>query len=118
MQRKIELILNTYGVSITRKEEGATYRGFFQPVRSKSWQYLEGNFSPLGEVPRGQYVYIGPREQEIAFGETLLVDKKEYRSSSDKLLICIFGRTKGALWQKGQRRLHPCKKTVQAILPG
>ena len=78
MQRKIELILNTYGVSITRKEEGATYRGFFQPVRSKSWQYLEGNFSPLGEVPRGQYVYIGPREQEIAFGETLLVDKKEY----------------------------------------
>ena len=78
MQRKIGLILNTYGVSITRTEEGATYRGFFQPVRSKSWQYLEGNFSPLGEVPRGQYVYIGPAEQAISFGETLAVDEKDY----------------------------------------
>ena len=78
MQRKIGLILNTYGVSITRKEEGTTYRGFFQPVRSKSWQYLEGNFSPLGEVPRGQYVYIGPAEQAISFGETLAVDGKDY----------------------------------------
>ena len=78
MQRKIGLILETYGVSITRKEKETTYRGFFQPVRSKSWQYLEGNFSPLGEVPRGQYVYIGPAEQEISFGETLAVDGKDY----------------------------------------
>ena len=78
MQRKIGLILATYGVRITRKEEGATYRGFFQPVRSKSWQYLEGSFSPLGEVPRGQYVYIGPASQEISFGETLTVDGKDY----------------------------------------
>ena len=78
MQQMIGKILATYGVRITRKEEGATYRGFFQPVRSKSWQYLEGNFSPLGEVPRGQYVYIGPREQEISFGETLTVDGKDY----------------------------------------
>jgi len=78
MQRKIGLILNTYGVSITRKEKEVTYRGFFQPVRSKSWQYLEGNFSPLGEVPRGQYVYIGPAEQEITFGETLEVGGRDY----------------------------------------
>ena len=78
MQRKIGLILETYGVSITRKEKEVTYRGFFQPVRSKSWQYLEGNFSPLGEVPRGQYVYIGPAQQELSFGETLTVDGKDY----------------------------------------
>lgn len=78
MRRKIELILNTYGVSITRIEEGVTYRGFLQPVRSKSWQYLEGSFSPLGEVPRGQYVYIGPADQKISFGETLQVDGKDY----------------------------------------
>lgn len=78
MQRKIGLILETYGVSITRTGKEVTYRGFFQPVRSKSWQYLEGNFSPLGEVPRGQYVYIGPAQQEITFGETLRVDGKDY----------------------------------------
>ena len=78
MQQMIGKILNTYGVCITRKQEGVTYRGFFQPVRSKSWQYLEGNYSPLGEVPRGQYVYIGPVEQQLSAGETLEVGGKDY----------------------------------------
>ena len=78
MQQMIGKILATYGVSITRKEERVTYRGFFQPVRSKSWQYLEGNFSPLGEVPRGQYVYIGPAEQLLDVGETLQVGDRDY----------------------------------------
>lgn len=79
MQQMIGKILNTYGVSVTWKgEEPVTYRGFFQPVRSKSWQYLEGNYSPLGEVPRGQYVYIGPAERCVAFGDTLEVGGKDY----------------------------------------
>ena len=78
MQQMIGNIMKTYGVSITRKAEGVTYRGFFQPVRSKSWQYLEGNYSPLGEVPRGQYVYIGPVEPGAQAGDTLTVDGKNY----------------------------------------
>ena len=78
MQQMIGKILATYGVSITRKAEEVAYRGFFQPVRSKSWQYLEGNFSPLGEVPRGQYVYIGPAEQLLEVGETLEVGGRDY----------------------------------------
>ena len=79
MQRMIGKILNTYGVTIKRTDAAnVTYRGFFQPVRSKSWQYLEGNYSPLGEVPRGQYVYIGPAEQEVAVGETLEVGGRDY----------------------------------------
>ena len=78
MQQMIGKILATYGVSITRKEEGVTYRGFFQPVRSKSWQYLEGNYSPLGEIPRGQYVYIGPVEPLAEAGDTLVIDDKAY----------------------------------------
>ena len=78
MRQKIGKILDTYGVSITRKAEEITYRGFFQPVRSKSWQYLEGNYSPLGEVPRGQYVYIGPADQAIDVGGTLEVGGKDY----------------------------------------
>ena len=79
MQQMIGKILNTYGVSVTwKKEEPVTYRGFFQPVRSKSWQYLEGNYSPLGEVPRGQYVYIGPVEPAAEAGDTLTVDGQDY----------------------------------------
>ena len=79
MQQKIDKILLTYGVTIKRKSAGyITYKGFFQPVRSKSWQYLEGNYSPLGEVPRGQYVYIGPAGQQVQTGETLEVGEKDY----------------------------------------
>lgn len=79
MQQMIGKILNTYGVSVTwKKETPAVYRSFFQPVRSKSWQYLEGNYSPLGEVPRGQYVYIGPADRAVAFGDTLEVGGKDY----------------------------------------
>ena len=78
MQQMIGKILNTYGVSIKRTAEDVTYRGFFQPVRSKSWQYLEGNYSPLGEIPRGQYVYIGPVEPLAEAGDTLVIDDKAY----------------------------------------
>ena len=80
MQRMVSKILDAYGTAMTLNRGGTEYavRAFFQPVRSKSWQYLEGNYSPLGEIPRGQYVYIGPAEQEISFGETLAVDGKDY----------------------------------------
>ena len=79
MQQMIGKILNTYGVSVTRKtEEPVTYRGFFQPVRSKSWQYLEGTYSPLGEIPRGQYVYIGPVNPIAEAGDQITVGEKQY----------------------------------------
>ena len=62
MREMVGKILETYGTAVTLQQSGNAFaiRAFFQPVRSKSWQYLEGNYSPLGEIPRGQYVYIGP----------------------------------------------------------
>ena len=72
MQQMVETILATYGTSVTLQqgETAHAIRAFFQPVRSKSWQYLEGNYSPLGEIPRGQYVYIGPVEPKANAGDT------------------------------------------------
>ena len=80
MRQMIDKILNTYGSAVTlqRKDEEFSIRVFFQPVRSKSWQYLEGNYSPLGEIPRGQYVYIGPVEPKANAGDTLIVADKSY----------------------------------------
>lgn len=80
MRRMIRKILEQYGSAVTlRKGEGNhDVRAFFQPVRSKSWQYLEGDYSPLGEIPRGQYVYIGPVEPAAEAGDTLTVAGKEY----------------------------------------
>lgn len=73
-------ILESYGSALTLEHGETEYeiRAFFQPVRSKSWQYLEGNYSPLGEIPRGQYVYIGPVEPQAEAGDTLTVEEKKY----------------------------------------
>lgn len=80
MERMIGKILKTYGTVVTLCHDGTEdeIRAFFQPVRSKSWQYLEGNYSPLGEIPRGQYVYIGPAEPKAEAGDTLLIEDKAY----------------------------------------
>ena len=80
MVRMVGKILNSYGAAVMlhRGAESFAVRAFFQPVRSKSWQYLEGDYSPLGEIPRGQYVYIGPVEPAAEAGDTLTVDGKNY----------------------------------------
>lgn len=80
MRQMVEKILETYGTAVTLQqgEDAHAIRAFFQPVRSKSWQYLEGNYSPLGEIPRGQYVYLGPVSPKAEAGDTLLVAEKAY----------------------------------------
>jgi hypothetical protein len=80
MQKMVSKILSAYGskLVLVHGEESLEIRAFFQPVRSKSWQYLEGNYSPLGEIPRGQYVYIGPAEPKAEAGDTVIADGKEY----------------------------------------
>ena len=80
MQQMVEKVLASYGSAVTLQKGEDTYaiRAFFQPVRSKSWQYLEGNYSPLGEIPRGQYVYIGPAEPKAEAGDTLVVEGSAY----------------------------------------
>ena len=80
MQRMVSRILKQYGSAVTLQKSDGSYevRAFFQPVRSKSWQYLEGDYSPLGEIPRGQYVYIGPAEPGAEAGDTVTVEGKAY----------------------------------------
>lgn len=80
MQQMVGKILKSYGSAVTLSHEGAEYevRAFFQPVRSKSWSYLSGEYSPLGEIPRGQYVYIGPVEPLAAVGDTVTIGKRSY----------------------------------------
>ena len=80
MEQMISKILNTYGTAVTLCRGGTDHeiRAFFQPVRSKSWSYLDGEYSPLGEIPRGQYVYIGPVEPGAEAGDSLIVGNKGY----------------------------------------
>lgn len=68
MREIIEGIIDSYGSCVTAVTGGAahSFRAFLQPVTSKSWQNMQKVFGPLGEIPRGQYLYIGPMDEDIA----------------------------------------------------
>ena len=76
----VNTILRQHGSKMTLEHDGArvTVKGFFQPVRSKSWQSLVDQETPLGEVFRGQYIYIGPADVDVSEGDILTVGKKSY----------------------------------------
>lgn len=71
MQEEIERILRKYGtqLSLRRGQETTVVRGFLRPVTGKYWQNMEHVFSDLGQVPRGQYLYIGPASVPVAQGD-------------------------------------------------
>ena len=81
-------IMERYGIPVTlcREEERWAVKAFFQPVRSKSWDYSDSNYSPLGEIPRGRYVYIGPTEPEAKAGDTIQVGEKTYLVRRSELI--------------------------------
>ena len=76
----INTLLRQHGTAmeLSRSGEIISVRGFFQPVRSKSWQSMVNQETPLGEVFRGQYIYIGPPEVEAGDGDILTVGEKDY----------------------------------------
>lgn len=81
-------ILEKYGTLLTlcRGEESWQIRGFFQPVRSKSWETSDADYSPLGEIPRGRYVYMGPLQPEAAAGDTVVLGGKAYLMRRSELV--------------------------------
>ena len=80
MKNTVEGILSQYGTEllITSGEEQKTIRGFFRAVNSKSWQSMESEATPLGEISRGQYAYIGPVSGAVQEGDTLTLGEKTY----------------------------------------
>jgi len=80
MRRMVDGILRQYGTKMTLEQNGNTVsvKGFFQPVRAKSWQSVVDLATPLGEIPRRQYVYIGPAGVAVSDGDVLTVGEKSY----------------------------------------
>lgn len=76
----VHTILRQHGttMALTRGGETITVKGFFQPVRSKSLQSMVNQETPLGEVIRGQYIYIGPADTAVSEGDTLTLGNKSY----------------------------------------
>ena len=80
MRGVVERMMDKYGtaVRLCRNGEEWPLKAFFQSVRSKSWDFSDSDYSPLGEIPRGRHVYIGPLEPAAAAGDTVWVDEKAY----------------------------------------
>ena len=76
----IARIVEKYGTPVTlrRRETAWEVRAFFQPVRSKSWDSSDSDYSPLGEIPRGRYLYLGPLDPEAMAGDTVERNGRQY----------------------------------------
>lgn len=76
----MDKILQRYGIEAQVEHEGSTetVRIFFQPSTSKSWQNMEPVMGPLGKIPGGQFLYIGPARLVIQPGDWVTVGEKGY----------------------------------------
>ena len=80
MRQTVEKIMVQHGTDLTIVSglENKTVRGFFRAVNSKSWQSMESEASLLGEITRGQYVYMGPVDGAVKEGDTLILGDRSY----------------------------------------
>ncbi len=76
----VDSILRQHGTAmILRRGEGEmVVKGFFQPVRSKSLQSVVSHSTPLGQMDRGQFVYIGPGDVAVSQGDELSLGDHRY----------------------------------------
>lgn len=80
MRKTVEKIMAQHGTDMTviGGSGQKTIRGFFRAVNSKSWQSIESEATMLGEITRGQYVYLGPVSVEVTEGDTLTLGNRSY----------------------------------------
>ena len=93
MEQMIQDILDSLGSDLVLHHQGKEYdlRAYFRPVQSKSWSYLEGEYSPLGEIPRGQYVYIGPAEPLAEVDDEIRINYTFYRVRRSEVIMGFYG---------------------------
>ena len=80
MRQTVEKIMAQHGTDLTIVSDlgEKTVRGFFRAVNSKSWQSIESEASLLGEITRGQYVYMGPVGGAVKEGDSLILGDRSY----------------------------------------
>ena len=80
MLHTLERVLKEHGTDMVLTGSGGTrtVRGFFRAVNSKSWQSMESEVTLLGEITRGQYVYMGPVAAAVKEGDTLILGERSY----------------------------------------
>lgn len=72
--------LKRFGRQVVVYSTGAQtqVQAIFQSVNSRSWQNMEHIYSPLGRIPRGQYLCMLPAGTPAQIGDSIIVEKTEY----------------------------------------
>ena len=81
MESSIAQMINKYGSGMMLIHEGKknVVKAFLQETASRSQGGAEWEAMPLGQVPKGVYVYIGPAEPEAVAGDILYCGKDIYQ---------------------------------------
>jgi len=88
MQNMLMKVMERWGTTLVLRKgtQEFTCKGFFQETGSKSWQNGEMLYSPFGEVPRGQYLYLGPAEPLAETGDVLLLSGNAFEVRRTELV--------------------------------
>ena len=90
MQQMIAAILMQYGSTVTvRSLDGSqtVVRAFIQPVTAKSWRNMRKSVHELGDIPAGQFVYIGPAEPCPGEDDVLVCAGQRYAVRRAEVLV-------------------------------
>lgn len=80
MKNVINRLIEVYGNDMTIRSDGVETqtKAFFQLVTSKSWQNMERMIPTIGEVPRGQYLYLGPTDVPLKAYDGIKIDGRTF----------------------------------------
>ena len=76
MRRIIDDLLQRFGVDAL--VNGIPTRIFLQFSNSKSWDSMNPIITPVGQIPGGQYLYIGPADIPVAVDDEVTVADTDY----------------------------------------
>ena len=93
----VDKMIRKYGNSmfLIQGEGHKPIRAFLQESHSKSKDSCHREFSLLGEIPKGVYVYIGPVQPEVRVGDILIFQDRRFQlrqaetiMAGDRKLYC------------------------------
>lgn len=96
MHSKLKKVMERWGKTVTLQRNGESFKAFLQETGSRAWQNMEKAFTPLGEIPRGQYLYLGPKEPALAVGDVLLQGGRYYELRRTEMVY--FGEKPAYCW--------------------
>ncbi len=80
MKELISRLIDRYGNDVEVTSGGITTQvhAFLQLVTSKSWQNMERMVPTIGEVPRGQFLYLGPPHIKLSGYDQITMDGRSF----------------------------------------